>query len=174
MDRLVLFVLGSAGIFLYSRSSFRWPAPHGFFRFFAFEGILGQVLLAAVVWFKDVTSLPQIISWLLLAASVFLAVHGFYLLHSTGQPQGNFENTTILVQRGAYAYIRHPLYTSLLLLSWGIFFKDLSLVGFLLAAITSVFLFATAKTEEAENLAHFGPAYAAYMQKTARFIPYIF
>ncbi len=174
MIRLAIFALASAGIVYFSRHCFHFPATHGFFRFFAFECILGQFLLAAPVWFRTPFSLPQIISWLLLIVSLFLVIYGFYLLRTSGRPEGNFENTTFLVRHGIYAYIRHPLYTSLLLLSWGIFFKDLTLIGFLLAAIAAVFLFATAKVEETENLERFGSVYGEYVRKTKRFIPYVF
>ena len=67
---------------------------------------------------------------------------------------------------GAYRYIRHPLYASLVCLGWGAFFKDVTLLGFLLVVAMSAFLTATAKVEEAENLRKFGDSYAAYMKKT--------
>ncbi|MCK7540462.1 MAG: hypothetical protein MZV63_61010 [Marinilabiliales bacterium] len=35
-----------------------------------------------------------------------------------------FEKTTELVTSGIYRYIRHPMYSSLLLLAWGIWLKQ--------------------------------------------------
>lgn len=90
-----------------------------------------------------------------------------------GKPEGSFENTTTLVRLGAYRYIRHPLYSSLLWLAWGIFFKDPSLPGGVLALAALAFLVATAKVEEAENLHRFGADYAAYMKTTKMFIPFL-
>ncbi|MFC1726412.1 methyltransferase family protein [candidate division KSB1 bacterium] len=84
------------------------------------------------------------------------------------------EKTTVLVTTGAYRYIRHPLYSSLLFLTWGAFFKHLSLLGITLAVISTVFLVITAKIEETENLRFFGEAYQSYMKKTKMFIPFIF
>jgi protein-S-isoprenylcysteine O-methyltransferase Ste14 len=49
------------------------------------------------------------------------------------------EKTTILVTTGAYRYIRHPLYSSLLFLAWGIFFKAPSWPGGLLALAATFF-----------------------------------
>ena len=34
-----------------------------------------------------------------------------------------FEKTTELVTSGIFKYIRHPLYSSLIFLTWGIYFK---------------------------------------------------
>ncbi|MGB9072376.1 MAG: isoprenylcysteine carboxylmethyltransferase family protein [Terriglobales bacterium] len=83
------------------------------------------------------------------------------------------EATTTLVTVGAYRYIRHPLYASLLCLGWGAFFKHVTLFGFLLVVTLSAFLTATAKVEEAENLRKFGDSYAAYMKKTKMFVPFL-
>src|SRR5512140_3218124 len=110
-------------------------------------------------WFYDPWAGHQIFSWILLGVASAMAIHGFYLLRVIGRPRGNFENTTHLVIIGAYKYIRHTLYGSLLVLVWGIFFKNVSLPGILLAAVASLFLYATAKTEETENLAKFGAEY---------------
>ena len=84
------------------------------------------------------------------------------------------ERTTMLVTAGAYRYIRHPLYSSLLFLAWGAFFKAPSWIGGLLAAAATLFLVATARVEEAENAAFFGPAYEAYSKGTKMFIPFLF
>jgi len=71
-------------------------------------------------------------------------------------------------------YIRHPLYSSLLFLAWGIFFKIPSWSGALLALMATLFLFATARADEAECIRFFGPAYEKYMKKTKRFVPFLF
>jgi protein-S-isoprenylcysteine O-methyltransferase Ste14 len=182
MFKLIIFAVVSVGIIYVSRTSLRDPRSHGFFRFFAFESILGLILLNIEHWYRNPFSTHQIVSWLLLFPSLFLAVHGFYLLRVIGKPKRRiektanleFENTTTLVIVGTYKYIRHPLYSSLLLLGWGVFFKNLSLLSSILALITSAFLIATAKVEEAENLEKFGPHYAVYMKATKMFIPFLF
>ena len=125
-------------------------------------------------WFNDPFSTLQIISWLLLISSIILASHGFYLLHMIGKPKYGIEDTITLVIQGAYRYIRHPLYASLLLLGWGAFLKDVSLNAVILVVATSAFLITTAKVEEAENLHRFGTDYAEYMKTTKMFIPFVF
>jgi len=157
-----------------SRTSLRNPHSHGFFRFFVFESILALLLLNLEHWFSEPFSILQIISWLLLLSLLILAVHGFYLLHAVGRATSGIENTTTLVIIGAYKYIRHPLYTSLLLFGWGVFFKDVSLLNGVLGLATSAFLIAAARVEEVENLHKFGADYAAYMKTTKMFIPFLF
>jgi protein-S-isoprenylcysteine O-methyltransferase Ste14 len=47
-------------------------------------------------------------------------------------------------------------------------------VGLVLVALASVCLFLTAQADEAECTRFFGPDYKTYMQKTRRFIPFLF
>jgi len=168
-----LLALAALGILIYSMPWLRSPRSHGFFRFFAFEGILALVALHVNHWFRDPLSWHQIVSWLLLIASAGLAIHGFHLLHAIGKPSGDFEATTHLVRVGAYRYIRHPLYASLLWLAWGVFFKLPSLPGGALALAATGFLYATARVEEAENLRRFGTEYLDYMDETRMFVPFV-
>jgi protein-S-isoprenylcysteine O-methyltransferase Ste14 len=172
--KLVIFAVVSAGIVWLSWTSFRHPRSHGFYRFFAFESILILILLNLDNWLVDPFSVHQIVSWLLLIGSIVLVAHGFYLLHVIGRPKSGIESTTTLVNKGAYKYIRHPLYSSLLFLVWGVFFKDVSLLGIILASAATAFLVVTAKMEESENIQKFGAEYAAYMKSTRMFIPFLF
>jgi protein-S-isoprenylcysteine O-methyltransferase Ste14 len=174
MFKPIVFAIGSAGIVILSWPSLRNRRSHGFFRFFAFEGTLALILVNLECWFSDPFSPLQIASWVLLLGSLILVVEGFWLLGRVGKPKGGIENTTKLVTVGAYKFIRHPLYSSLLLLEWGAFFKSPSLVGGGLAVAVSVFLVLTAKVEERENLERFGEEYAEYMRRSRMFIPFVF
>jgi len=183
MLQLILFLVASAGIVYVSRASLRTPRSHGFYRFFAWEFILILILLNLEKWFHNPFSVHQIISWLMLLVSLFLVVHGVYLLRTIGKPDDRrsedeatigFEKTTTLVVVGAYKHIRHPLYSSLLFLAWGVFFKDPSWLGGILALAATIFLVVTAKVEEAEDIRFFGPAYQIYRKQTKMFIPFLF
>ncbi|OGO69014.1 MAG: hypothetical protein A2Z37_02435 [Chloroflexi bacterium RBG_19FT_COMBO_62_14] len=171
---ILVFVALSLGIAYGSRASLRDPSSHGFYRFFAFESLLALVVINVSVWFRDPLSIPQLMSWILLLTSAFLAVHGFTILRREGKPSASFETTTVLVTSGVYRYIRHPLYASLLYFGWGVFFKAPSLVSGVLALGGSGFLFLTSRAEENENLNRFGTAYTGYMETTKRFIPFVF
>jgi protein-S-isoprenylcysteine O-methyltransferase Ste14 len=176
------FILGSA-IFAYvSRASLLAPRSHGFCRFFAWETILALTVLNLEHWFDNPFAWYQLVSWFLLMVSLFLVIHGVRLLRQIGKqntqrndsPMLEFEKTTTIVTDGAYRYIRHPLYSSLLFLAWGIAFKLPGWLNMLLALIATAFLVATARAEEAEDIRFFGPAYQAYMHRTKMFIPFFF
>lgn len=173
MLRIFFLILGSLGILLLSWDSLRKPNSHGFYRFFAFEAILILIVLNLEYWFQSPLSVQQIFSWILLTASLILAVHGFHLLRGLGKPEGGIEHTTQLVTSGAYKFIRHPLYSSLLLFSLGAFLKHPTLAGLALMIVIAGFMIATARVEENENLQHFGTEYATYIQNTKMFIPLI-
>ena len=180
--KLIVFVVASIGLAWVSWPSLRNFRSHGFYRFFAWESILVLVLLNLDYWFHEPFCLRQIVSWLLLIISLFLVIHGFQLLRMLGKPDSKrndpslvgVEKTTELVTVGAYRYIRHPLYSSLLYGTGGVFFKHPSWSGVSLAVITIFFLTVTAKTEEAENVRFFGSAYESYMKQTKMFIPFLF
>jgi len=66
------------------------------------------------------------------------------------------------------------MYSSLFFLAWGTFLKHISPFSAGLLAIVCVCLLATAKMEETENCAYFGPAYTEYMKCSRMFIPKFF
>jgi protein-S-isoprenylcysteine O-methyltransferase Ste14 len=139
-------------------------------------------LLNIPFWFENPLSPLQLVSWVFLFFSLLFLVWGFKSLTKIGGTRGRiegsenlaFENTRTLVTEGPYQYIRHPMYSSLLLLAWGAFLKHLTIQSFLVTMITSAFLVATAKTEEKENSAFFGYSYEDYIKKTKMFIPHLF
>jgi protein-S-isoprenylcysteine O-methyltransferase Ste14 len=167
---------------LISSKALRNPRCHGFYRFFVFEGILFLVLYNHPFWFHDLFAPRQIVSWLLLFASIVFVIQGLYMLRTVGGSQARdkapenfaFENTTRLVTGGIYRYIRHPMYSSLLLLNWGAFFKHLSLPGLVAATMTTIFVVVAGFIEEKENLDFFGLAYRDYQKTTKMFLPFLF
>ncbi len=183
MLRVLIFFFVSGAIFPLSWQALRDLRTHGFYRFFAFESLLGLVLLNAPVWFRDPLCARQMAAWLLGAVSIGLAIEGFRLLRVIGRPapaavpSANlaFENTTKLVTVGAYRWIRHPLYASLLALGWGAYLKDpLGGGSVALVLVATGSLVATALAEERENALRFGAAYSDYMKRTWRFVPFVF
>jgi len=171
MVRLAIFLILSVVLLAFT---LRRPYSHRFYRFFAFESLLALILLNTDSWFRDPFSSLLLVSWLFLAGSLVLALHGFRLLRRLGAPERDIEDTTQLVTSGAYRYIRHPLYCSLVLLGVGALLKEPSLFGLLLFALLSIFVYATARVEERDNVVRFGSAYQEYMEETKMFIPYLF
>ena len=183
MIQCIAFIVFSGGLLFVSRASLRDPGSHGFYRFFAWECILALILINVVLWFHNPFAWYQLVSWTLLFICLFPLYFGASTLIARGKPIARresephllvFEKTSTLVKTGIYKYIRHPLYSSLLLLTWGTFFKAPSLLGGLLSMASTLFLYATAKADEAECLRFFGQEYRNYMVHTKRFVPYVF
>jgi len=182
MENLILFGILSLPLIFISRRNLFALASHGFYRFFCWECILWLLLSNYKYWFEDPFALRQIVSWFLLFVSIYYVAAGSILLVKKGEPAKakereelyQFEKTTALVDRGIYRYIRHPLYGSLLLLTWGIFLKNTTTPLFLISLISTLFLYLTAIFDEKECVAYFGKKYFDYMKKTKMFIPCIF
>lgn len=175
-----LFALGSALLIFISRRNMCAVQSHGFYRLLAWECMLLLLLRQYPFWFVDRFAWYQCISWLLLFTAIPLVIGGAVLLKQHGNSDAvrgdpallGFEKTTQLVTYGFYRYIRHPMYSALLLLNWGLLFKQpFSLASIALALLATLFLFLTARREEQENLAYFGEAYRVYMTQTKRFLP---
>lgn len=177
-----VFLLGSVGIIFISRKSLLRPGSHGFYRFFAWESLLALFARNLNGWFRDAFAPHQLVSWLLLVISLALVIAGVKLLRGRGRLDVarsdpallGMEKTASLVTSGLYRYIRHPMYSSLLFLGWGMFFKSPSVIDGGLALLCMLFLIATARVEERENLDYFGETYAAYMRHSKRFIPFVY
>jgi len=180
--KVIIFILASAGFIWVSWPSLRNFRSHGFHRLLAWEAILILILLNINYWLSNPLSIYQKISWLLLAASLYLVIYGYLSLRKGLKSSGmrddpllkSIERTSVLVTDGAYRYIRHPIYSAGLFGTWGIFFKQPSLASVSLSVIATVFLIITAKMEEAENIIFFGGAYQRYMERTKMLIPLLF
>jgi protein-S-isoprenylcysteine O-methyltransferase Ste14 len=181
MEELLIFGILSVPIVVFSRRTLWNIQSHGFYRFLSWECIAWLLVSNIPVWFRDPLSITQIISWILLFVATYLVFAGFVLLKKAGQPDKkreekslySFEKTTRLIDFGIYKYIRHPLYASLLYLTWGIFLKNPDFQLFLISIASTFFLFITALFDEKECVKYFGDAYIAYMKRTKRFIPFL-
>lgn len=174
--RVILLVAGTLFIVWFSWwASIKNKRYHGYYRFFSFESLLLLLILNAKSWFVHPFSWHQVLSWIFLIFSLVLAIYGFKWLVTAGKPQGKFENTSRVITTGAYRFIRHPLYTSLLLLGTGIWLKSpFSLASLALFLVNTLSLYLTARADEKEMIQKFGADYEFYMKNSKMFIPFIF
>ena len=178
----MVFLAGTAVFTWVSRHSLLKPRSHGFYRFIAWECMLALVLINYPMWTHDPFAPRQIASWSLLLISPVLALRAVILLRQIGRRSNerhdaellSFEKTSTLVTTGVYRHIRHPMYASLLFLTWGTFLKDISLPSIALVGAASIALFITALRDEAESGRYFGSAYLEYMKTSKRFVPFLF
>jgi protein-S-isoprenylcysteine O-methyltransferase Ste14 len=173
--KAIVLIAGTVLIIIFSWFlSIKYKRYHGFARFFAFESVFILVLLNYKYWFLNPLSVCQIISWILLALSIYVVLAGYLLLKRKGKPSINFENTSVLVKSGIYGYIRHPLYLSIFLLGTGIVLKNPGTAQLVLGIINLIAVYITARIEENEMTAKFGESYRIYMMESKMFVPYLF
>jgi len=153
--------------------SIKYKRYHGIARFFAFESVFILVLLNYRVWFTSPFSFLQVLSWILLILSAFIAIDGYLTLKRKGKPDSNFENTSVLVRSGLYGYIRHPLYLSIFLLGTGVMLKQTGILQLSLGAVNLIAIYITSRIEEQEMITKFGDEYRDYMKDTRMFIPFV-
>ncbi len=183
MSELIASLILTVALIVFSWRSLQVAGSHGFYRFFAWEAIGLLIIVNFKDWFRNPLAWNQLIAWTLLVMAIPPLILGVRSLATRGKPaeqrEGEpqllaFEKTTQLITTGIYHYIRHPLYSSLLFLNWGAFFKAPSLLGVCLASVATAFLFATARADEMECIAFFGDEYREYIKTTKRFVPFLF
>jgi protein-S-isoprenylcysteine O-methyltransferase Ste14 len=182
MEKLIFFGVLSLPVIVISFKSLLNVKSHGFYRFFSWECIIWLIISNHIFWFEDSFGIKQIISWIFLFFSIYLVVAGILLIKKVGKPDDirtentlyRFEKTTELVDTGIYKYIRHPLYSSLLFLTWGVFFKNTTIELFIISLFSTTFLFITAKIDEKECIEYFGSKYIEYKKRSRMFIPFLF
>jgi protein-S-isoprenylcysteine O-methyltransferase Ste14 len=108
----------------------------------------------------------------LISAGGVLVVRGSIDLRGSLTPLPHPLDDASLVDTGIYARARHPIYGGIILgaIGWGLLTASVPALG--LAAVTSGFFLLKSTREEAWLIERF-PDYAAYRQRTRRFIPWI-
>jgi protein-S-isoprenylcysteine O-methyltransferase Ste14 len=181
MDKVILLIALSVPLIYVSKQSLLDSRSHGFTRFFSWECIIALFVINYEQWFREPFSFRQLISWILLFISLWFMIEGALRLRKARKPGivrideklFRFEKTTELVTSGIFRYIRHPLYSSLLFLAWGIWLKQPLAVTLPVALLSSWLLWVTARRDETLCISHFGESYREYMQNTKRLIPFI-
>ncbi len=81
----------------------------------------------------------------------------------------------LLVTRGPYRYVRHPIYTGFLLVFGStLLVSSNALVGGLFIAMSGVEVAGRVRAEEKSLLERFGTAYGRYMETTGRLLPRLY
>jgi len=181
MKIAIVFILLSVPVVYFSRRTLLKFTSHGFYRFISWECIAWLTATSVWVWFDKPFSPPQLISWSCLIYSILVLILGVIQLRKMGKSSKErtddtlytFEKTTELVDTGIYKYIRHPLYSSLIFLTFGILFKNVNAINLILAFISTICLFFTARFDEKECVTYFGDKYKEYMTRSKMFVPSI-
>ena len=181
MLEMIVFIAGTAALIGVSRASLRVPDSHGFYRFVAWELMLVLVVYNIDGWYDAPLTPDQIVSGICMGLSLLLVVTSYSTLRQFGHQDEQrkdatllgFERTTVLVTNGIYRRIRHPMYSSLIFLDWGLFFKQTTWVSGSVALVACLFLVLASLVEERENIGFFGDSYRDYMKRSKRYIPFL-
>jgi len=107
------------------------------------------------------------LAWL----GIALAIWSRHLLGSNWSSVVQLKQDHELIERGPYRYIRHPIYTGLLLAFLGTALKLGDWRGLVALAIVFVSFWRKLRLEERWLGEQFGERYAAYRQRTRALIP---
>lgn len=147
------------------------------------SALLGLAIFPA---FYVATGMPEAADyparlWAIVAGTILFA-SALWLFRTSHKELGRNWSITLeireqhrLVSGGPYRLIRHPMYTSFLLMALGQAFLLSNWVVALVGLIGfAVLFFPRVGKEERMMVETFGPQYRAYMERTKRIIPYIY
>jgi protein-S-isoprenylcysteine O-methyltransferase Ste14 len=78
-----------------------------------------------------------------------------------------------LITGGPYRFVRHPIYTGLLLALLGSALAVAEVRGYLAVALIGITLWLKLRLEEKWMQQHFGEAYVAYSRRTSALVPFL-
>lgn len=113
---------------------------------------------------------------------IFLMLEAFMILYKATSDLGNtfadilvVDKTKPLITSGIYYYIRHPMYTGIILWLIGLMLLVPNVIG-ITAAVTAISAIISCRipNEEQDLIATYGDAYLEYMTNTKRLIPFIY
>ena len=138
--------------------------------------LLGLIALAGIRFGGVVNGMPAPaiagVGFALMVGGAALAARGLIDLGRNLTPMPHPREGSRLVISGVYARARHPIYGGLILTAFGWGLASVSLVTLVLAAVLALFFGLKSRREEAWLLEHYAD-YAAYMERTRRFWPYL-
>ncbi|MEK6263251.1 MAG: isoprenylcysteine carboxylmethyltransferase family protein [Clostridium sp.] len=130
------------------------------------EGILwGHTLVSSIGYLGMYINMGCAVIAMVLIISGWQNIYIKYWSKETGNGS--------LVKSGVYRYIRHPQYTGLLLLSFGMMIEWVTLPLLILYPVMIRVYVRLAKKEEKDMLVEFGNEYREYMKETKMFVPFI-
>ncbi len=176
---VVIFIVITALFVFLCKRQLKNIKCHGFYRFFSFELLLLLALINIDVRQLNLFGWSGILSGVCLLSSLAVVVYSLQQLKKVdikkrdNAPENfTFENTQDLVTQSIYRHVRHPMYSSLLLLGLGLFFQKPSVVGLMILLFVFLFVWLTAWVEEKENIIFFGDQYREYKKSNKMLIPF--
>lgn len=142
--------------------------------------MIAVLLIGSESWFQGSVlgarmypaSLPiALLGALLVIGGVFFACWARYVIGSNWSSEVQVKQGHELIERGPYAYVRHPIYTGLLLAFLGTAMAIGEWRGLLSLAIVAASFWFKLRLEERWMRENFGQAYTDYMRRVKALIP---
>jgi len=111
---------------------------------------------------------------ILTVLGLFLAIWARVVLGTNWSGTVTFKENHELITRGPYAYVRHPIYSAMLLMFLGTALAVGTRGGLLALPILFVSFWIKYRQEEALMIEHFGNQYQDYMKRVSALIPFVF
>jgi protein-S-isoprenylcysteine O-methyltransferase Ste14 len=145
---------------------------------FAPTSLLSVVLVglqfACISYFALVYGLPRQVHWGIFCSVAGLLLGSWAILSMRFARLNVFpEPGKLLITRGPYRFIRHPMYTAVLLVCLGWLSQDFRLISLLIYGLLTSVLIVKVQYEEGLLRDRF-PEYAAYSLKTYKLLPWIY
>ena len=148
----------------------RWGLMAGFVVIFAVRAVTQlSPALRRELWPR--TPELGLIATLLTSIGLAIALWARAALGRNWSGTITFKEDHELIQRGPYAWVRHPIYSGLLLMALGTALDSTRPTSFVFLAGLFALLVLKARAEERLMLRHFPDAYADYRQRVKALIP---
>lgn len=141
--------------------------------FLIFEGINNKQFQYLNILFIPNTLCTMIIGVLSTVLGLLLTLWARISLGTNWSGTVTFKENHKLIERGPYAFVRHPIYSGILLMSLGTVIFAGNVVGLIGLILLFVSFWIKLKQEEKLMIKHFKGKYVAYKRRTNALIPHL-
>ena len=110
----------------------------------------------------------------MICLGLIILVAGILLIQSASKHMKNAKNSNKIADTGPFVLIRHPIYSSIYVMSAGLGLLFYSTYWFIVLLIFVPFWYIESREEERQIIEYHGEKYTNYQIKTKMFIPWIF
>jgi protein-S-isoprenylcysteine O-methyltransferase Ste14 len=132
--------------------------------------VLFVLYTVPVEWSLEFFSWFKTIGWIVASVGLLIVVIALLQLNSNLSPFPTPKDNAVLIQNGLYAWVRHPIYTGVLLLFLGYGIYLASLYKLLITFLLWLLFYFKTQYEEVQLQRKFFE-YKNYKRKTGRFLP---
>ena len=129
----------------------------------AYIGLYGMLIISTIIHYNSADLAGLVYAgWIIMAFGII-----FLLCSSKSRKKGHAEGIG-LVERGMYAFVRHPEFLGHILIISALVIISWHWINFIVGAILIVLLCLAMIEEEKRNIEKFGDAYKDYMKRVPR------